>query len=99
MRNFSFLLGTKNAKFFAAMRSSEVSLAVTRTSKFLLAAIFLLLISAGANAQLQRNDSERQLLEARNRKRAAQSLPGLQWDGPLFEAALPHAPRLPNLNL
>jgi len=99
MRNFSFLLGTKNAKFFAAMRSSEVSLAVTRKSKFLLAAIFLLLISAGANAQLQRNDSERQLFEALNRERATQNLGALQWDDALFKAARQHALRMANLNM
>src|SRR5205814_5601279 len=101
MRNFRFLLAAKNAKSFAAMRTWKFSLAVTRKSKFLLAATatFFFFISVGANAQLQRNDSERQLFEALNRERAAQSLSALQWDDALFKAARQHAVRMANLNM
>jgi len=83
------------------MRSSEFSLAVTRKSKFLLAATatFFFFISAGANAQLQRNNSERQLFEALNRERATQNLGALQWDDALFKAARQHALRMANLNM
>src|SRR5438132_14311130 len=101
MRNFRFLLATKNSKFFAAMRTWKVSLAMTRKSKFFLAATatFFFFISASVNAQLQRNDSERQLFEALNRERAAQSLSALQWDEALFKAARQHALRMANLNM
>src|SRR5207245_9310192 len=56
-------------------------------------------ISASANVQLQRNDSERQLFEALNRERAAQGLSALQWDDVLFKAARRHALRMANLNM
>jgi hypothetical protein len=70
-----------------------------RNFKFLLTATFFFFISPGANAQLQRNDSERQLFEALNRERAAQSLSTLQWDDALFKAARQHALRMANLNM
>jgi len=70
-----------------------------RNWKFLLSAFFLLFISATANAQLQRNDSERQLFEALNRERATQGLSALQWDDALFKAARQHALRMANLNM
>jgi len=70
-----------------------------RNCKFLLAAAFLLLISARASAQLQRNDSERQLFEALNHERTAQGLSALQWDNALFKAARQHALRMLNLNM
>src|SRR5437667_7017335 len=70
-----------------------------RNFRFLTAAIFLFFISAGANAQLQRNDSERQLFEALNRERATQNLGALQWDDVLFKAARQHALRMANLNM
>src|SRR5438445_296819 len=70
-----------------------------RNFRFLTAAIFLFFISAGANAQLQRNDSERQLFEALNRERATQNLSALQWDDVLFKAARQHALRMANLNM
>src|SRR5438445_9741228 len=70
-----------------------------RNFRFLTAAIFLLFISASANAQLQRNDSERQLFEALNRERATQNLSALQWDDVLFKAARQHALRMANLNM
>ncbi len=69
-----------------------------RNSRFLLAAAFLFFFSASAHAQLQRNDSERQLFEALNRERAAQSLVALQWDNALFKAARHHALLMLNLN-
>ena len=81
------------------MRNSKFPLAATRKSKFLLAATFSFLISTNANAQLQRNDSERQLFEALNRERAAQNLSTLQWDDALFRAARQHALRMANLNM
>ncbi len=70
-----------------------------RNSKFLLAAAFLFFFSASANAQLQRNDSERQLFEALNRERAAQGLTALHWDAALFKAARQHALRMADLNM
>src|SRR5438477_13169896 len=70
-----------------------------RNFRFLTAAIFLLFISASAKAQLQRNDSERQLFEALNRERATQNLGALQWDDALFKAARQHALRMANLNM
>jgi uncharacterized protein YkwD len=92
MRNLKFLL--------AAMRISKFLLAAAmRNSRVLLAATVLFFISASANAQLQRNDSERQLFEALNRERAAQGLSALQWDDVLFKAARRHALRMANLNM
>ncbi len=70
-----------------------------RNSKFLLAAAFLFFLSVSANAQQQRNDSERQLFEALNRERTAQGLSALQWDNALFKAARQHALRMLNLNM
>jgi hypothetical protein len=70
-----------------------------RSSKFLPVAALLLLISARAGAQLQRNDSERQLFDALNRERSAQGLSALQWDNSLFKAARKHALLMLNLNM
>jgi hypothetical protein len=70
-----------------------------RNSKFLLAAVFLFFFSIRANAQLQRNDSERQLFESLNRERTAQGLSALQWDDTLFKAARQHALRMADLNI
>jgi hypothetical protein len=58
----------------------------------------LLLFSARACAQLQRNDSERQLFEALNGERTAHGLSVLQWDNALFKAARHHALLMLNLN-
>ena len=69
-----------------------------RNSKFLLATAFLFFFSTRAHAQLQRNDSERQLFEALNRERTAQGLSALQWDNALFKAARQHALGMANLN-
>jgi len=65
---------------------------------FLLAAAFLLSFSTRTHAQLQRNDSERQLFEALNRERTAQGLSALEWDDALFKAARQHALLMLNLN-
>ena len=70
-----------------------------RNSKFLVAAAFLCFFSSSANAELQRNDSERQLFESLNRERAAQGLSALQWDNALFKAARHHALLMLNLNM
>ena len=79
-----------------------------RTFKFLAAAIsnvkiflaaFFLFFASSSSAQLQRNDSERQLFEALNRERTAQGLAELQWDNALFKAARQHALRMVNLNM
>jgi Cysteine-rich secretory protein family len=70
-----------------------------RNCKFLLAAVFFCSLSARANAQLQRNDSERQLFEALNRERTDQGLSPLQWDNVLFKAARRHALLMLNLNM
>jgi hypothetical protein len=68
-----------------------------RNFKFLLAT-FLFFPCMGANAQLQPNESERQLFEALNRERVTQGLPALQWDNALFKAARHHALLMLNLN-
>ncbi len=87
MRNSRFLLA-------AAFLRSPAFLWVA----FLWATAFLFFFSPRADAQLQRNDSERQLFEALNRERAAQGLSALQWDNALFKAARQHALRMANLN-
>jgi hypothetical protein len=70
-----------------------------RNFRFLLAAAFLFFFSTCANAQLQRNDSERQLFESLNHERTAQGLSPLQWDSALFKAARQHALLMLNLNM
>ncbi len=70
-----------------------------RNSKFLSVAAFLFFISANAQAQLQMNDSERQLFESLNHERTAQGLAVLQWDNALFKAARRHALLMLNLNM
>ena len=70
-----------------------------RNAKFLVAAAFLFFFSTRANAQLQRNDSERQLFESLNHERTAQGLSALQWDSALFKAARHHALLMLNLNM
>jgi uncharacterized protein YkwD len=99
----------RNSKFlFVATRNFRIVLAVTRNHKFLFAAVrslgfllaaILFFFSPRATAQLQQNDSERQLFEALNRERAAQGLSALQWDAALFKAARLHALRMANLNM
>src|SRR5258708_23350583 len=69
-----------------------------RNFRFLLATILLFFFPACANAQLQRNDSERQLFEALNRERIAKGLSALQWDNALFKAARRHALLMLNLH-
>src|SRR6266436_4076665 len=66
---------------------------------FFLAAAFFCFFSSIVSAQLQRNDSERQLFEFLNRERAAQGLPALQWDNALFKAARRHALLMLDLNM
>ena len=66
--------------------------------KFLLAAAFFFFSSTSARAQLQRNDSERQLFESVNRERNSQGLSPLQWDSALFKAARKHALLMLDLN-
>ena len=70
-----------------------------RNCKSLLVAAFLFLISARTSAQLQRNDSERQLFDALNHERTTQGLSALRWDAALFKAARQHALRMANLNM
>jgi len=70
-----------------------------RNPKFLFATAALLFFSASVSAQLQRNDSERQLFEALNRERSAQGLSALRWDASLFKAARLHALRMADLNM
>src|SRR5258708_32944498 len=91
----------RNSKFlFAAARNLEFPLfAVIRNLRFLLAAAFLFFFSSGTHAQLQRNDSERELFESLNRERTAQGLSELQWDNALFKAARNHALLMLNLNM
>src|SRR6266853_7040754 len=91
----------RNARFlFAVARNLEFPLfAVFRNLKFLLAAAFLFFFSSSTHAQLQRNDSERELFESLNRERTAQGLSELQWDNALFKAARNHALLMLNLNM
>ena len=70
-----------------------------RKSKFFPALALLLFLLPSANAQLERNDSERQLFEFLNQERTAQGLPALHWDEALFKAARKHALRMADLNL
>ena len=70
-----------------------------RKSKFLLALVPFLFLLPSANAQLEPNDSERQLFELLNQERAAQGLSALRWDEALFKAARKHALRMADLNL
>jgi uncharacterized protein YkwD len=83
------------------MRNLELFFAAARKvflAAFVFVAAFLFLFFPDANAQLQRNDSERQLLESLNRERTAQGLAPLQWDAALFKAARKHALLMLNLN-
>jgi uncharacterized protein YkwD len=98
MRNFKFLLAPAgNSEFYfpAAARTLNFLFAAA----FPLAAGFLLLFSPNAYAQLQRNDSERQLFESVNRERTAQGFAPLHWDNNLFKAARKHALLMLNLNM
>jgi uncharacterized protein YkwD len=78
------------------MRTIGLLFAAARKS--LLAAAVFCFCSTAAGAQLQRNDSERQLFESVNRERSAQGLSALQWDENLFKAARKHALLMLNLN-
>src|SRR6266446_326867 len=102
---FSLAVGRALEFFFAAAaRNCEFVSATTKTFRFLsaaaigsrkvfLAASFLFFISPNARAQLQMNDSERQLFESLNHERTTQGLSALQWDNALFKAAR-HRPLL-----
>jgi hypothetical protein len=79
------------------MRTLRLFLAAA--GKFLLVATFFCIFPTRAGAQLQRNDSERQLFESINRERTAQGLSPLQWDAALFKAARKHALLMLNLNM
>ena len=79
------------------MRTLRLFLAAA--GRFLLVAAFFSFFSARTSAQLQRNDSERQLFESINRERTAQGLSPLQWDNNLFKAARKHALLMLNLNM
>jgi uncharacterized protein YkwD len=99
MRNSEFLVsaaGNFRIVFAAAINHFPAAI---RNLKFLFAAAILFFFSPRANAQLQQNDSERQLFEAVNRERAAQGLSALQWDAALFKAARLHALRMASLNM
>ncbi len=100
-RNFGiFLAATRNRRFLpAGAKNLKFHFpAATRNFNSLLAAAFFCFFSSIVSAQLQRNDSERQLFEFLNRERAAQGLPALQWDNALFKAARHHALLMLNLN-
>jgi len=90
MRNLEFLL--------AATRNLGIFLTATRNQRILFAA-FVFFFSTNANAQSQRNDSERQLFESVNRERSEHDLPALQWNDALFKAARKHALLMLNLNM
>jgi uncharacterized protein YkwD len=97
MRNLRFLLGPPgNLEFYvpAAVRIIKSFLAAA----FFFAVIFFFAFSLNVYAQLQRNDSERQLFESVNRERTAQGFAPLQWDNNLFKAARKHALLMLNLN-
>jgi uncharacterized protein YkwD len=90
----------RKSKFlFAAAGNFRVHFsAAARNLKLFLAAAVFCFFWASAQAQLQRNDSERQLFESVNRERVAQGLSALQWDNNLFKAARKHALLMLNLN-
>src|SRR6266436_2233124 len=81
------------------MRNLKFLLAAAGNRKLVLAAAFLLFFSPSAGAQLQRNDSERQLFESLNRERTAYGLSEFQWDNALFKAARHHALLMLDLNM
>jgi uncharacterized protein YkwD len=56
-------------------------------------------LNSPLSAEQQMSDDERQLFEAANRERAAQSLAPLQWDESLAKAALLHARRMAFYNI
>jgi len=76
-----------------------LGLFLAAAGKLLLAAAFFFFSSTSVLAQLQRNDSERQLFESVNRERTSQGLTTLQWDVNLFKAARKHALLMLNLNM
>jgi hypothetical protein len=76
----------------------NLGLLFAAAGKFLFAAAFVFFFSTIANAQLQRNDSERQLFESLNRERTIQGLSPLRWDVALFKAARKHALLMLDLN-
>jgi uncharacterized protein YkwD len=89
----------RNSKFLpAASAKSKFCSAAIRNRNVFFAATLFFFFSSSARAQLQRNDSERQLFESLNHKRTAQGLSALQWDNALFKAARHHALLMLNLN-
>ena len=111
MRNSKFLLAApRSFKFLSetsrsfgvlsgASKESRFLAAAIRNQKVFFAAIFVFFFSSIVHAQLQMNDSERQLFESLNRERTAQGLSALQWDNALFKAARRHALLMLNLNM
>jgi len=66
----------------------------------LAALAFFAAASAGPQSPaLQRNNSERELLDLLNHERVANNLPELRWDDALFKAARQHALRMVDINL
>jgi uncharacterized protein YkwD len=86
----------KGSKFLLA--ATRFLGTVSRTRKIFFAATFLFFFCSTVHAQIQMNDSERQLFEFVNRERATQGLSTLQWDSALFKAARRHALLMLNLN-
>ena len=80
------------------MRNSGFLLAAAKNLRLILAAALLFFFSSSVSAQLETNDSERQLFESLNHERTAQNLAPLQWDNSLFKAARTHALLMLNLN-
>jgi uncharacterized protein YkwD len=87
-------------RFAPAMVAAD---AVASARKFVVClvtiSLFLVPASLGAQTQpLERNDSERELLDLLNQERAADHLPELKWDDALFKAARKHALLMLDLN-
>jgi Cysteine-rich secretory protein family len=88
-------------KEFAPATVAAGRLACVREFVACLAAVSWFLVPASRSAQtqpLERNESERQLLDLLNHERTANHLPALKWDDALFKAARKHALLMLDLN-
>ena len=86
---------------FAPALVAADALASAKKFAACLVAVSSFLIPASRSAQtepLERNDSERELLDLLNHERTADHLPELKWDEALFKAARKHALLMLDLN-
>lgn len=88
-------------KRFALLLVAADAFACAKKFVACLVAVSPFLVSASQSAQtqpLERNDSERELLDLLNHERTADHLPELKWDEALFKAARKHALLMLDLN-